>query len=124
MHVNKKNETESIEKKTWRGLTLTNSAIRQIHYLVKNDPLMLGLRIKVRKSGCAGFTYVLEKVKQTENSDQVYLFDGIKLHVPLKSMPFIDGTELDYIQEGLNHIFKFNNPKAQHACGCGESFGL
>jgi len=39
-------------------------------------------------------------------------------------MPFIDGTEVDYVHEGLNEIFKFNNPKAQHECGCGESFGV
>jgi len=44
--------------------------------------------------------------------------------VPLQAMPFVDGTELDYVREGLNQIFKFNNPKAQHACGCGESFGV
>lgn len=50
--------------------------------------------------------------------------DGAKLFAPLQAMPFIDGTELDYVREGLNEIFKFHNPKAQHECGCGESFGV
>jgi len=54
----------------------------------------------------------------------VFEHDGALLFVPLKAMPFIDGTEVDFVREGLNQIFKFNNPKAQHACGCGESFGL
>ncbi|MGA6580153.1 iron-sulfur cluster biosynthesis family protein, partial [Providencia sp. NPDC089923] len=50
--------------------------------------------------------------------------DGARLYVPKEAMPFIDGTVVDFVQEGLNQIFKFNNPKAQHACGCGESFGV
>lgn len=54
--------------------------------------------------------------------DLLFESDGAKLFAPLQAMPFIDGTELDYVREGLNEIFKFHNPKAQHECGCGESF--
>ena len=59
-------------------------------------------------------------------TDQHLLFelDGAHLYVPKEAMPFIDGTVVDFVQEGLNQIFKFNNPKAQHACGCGERFGV
>ena len=52
------------------------------------------------------------------------LSGGAKLFVPLQAMPFIDGTEVDFVREGLNQIFKFHNPKAQNECGCGESFGV
>ncbi|WMQ73584.1 MAG: Protein SufA [Sodalis sp.] len=124
MQVDNKVETFSLEGNIWRGLTITDSAAHQIQRLVENDPAMLGLRLSVKQSGCAGFGYVVEKATQSEGSDRIYEHGGVKLYVPLKAMPFIDGTELDYVQEGLNHVFKFHNPKAQHACGCGESFGL
>ncbi|KYP97478.1 iron-sulfur cluster assembly scaffold protein [Sodalis-like endosymbiont of Proechinophthirus fluctus] len=125
MQVDNKVERFSLEEENiWCGLTLTDSAACQIRRMVENDPTMLGLRISVKQSGCAGFGYVVEKATQSEDGDLVYEHGGARLYVPLKTMPFIDGTELDYVQEGLNHMFKFNNPKAQHACGCGESFGL
>lgn len=124
MQEDNKVKTFSLEENIWCGLTLTDSAAREIRRLVKNDPSMLGLRISVKQSGCAGFGYVLEKVIRSEESDQFYEHDGARLYVSLKAMPFIDGTELDYVQTGLNHLFTFNNPKAHHACGCGESFGL
>lgn len=120
----KVNRFSSSNEEIWRGLTLTYSAAHQIRQLMVNDPTTLGLRLNVKKSGCAGFSYVLTKAKLTEDSDLVYEHDGARLYVPLKAMSFIDGTELDYVQEGLNYVFKFNNPKAQHACGCGESFGF
>lgn len=56
--------------------------------------------------------------------DTVFETDGAKLYVALQAMPFIDGTEVDYVREGLNQLFKFHNPKAQNECGCGESFGV
>lgn len=113
-----------MEENNWSGITLTESAAQQICRLVANDSTMLGVRLRVKQSGCAGLSYVMEKVMRPDKDDQLYEHDGAKLYVPLKAMPFIDGTELDYVQKGLNHVFKFNNPKAQHACGCGESFGL
>lgn len=124
MQVYNKVEKCSLEENIWRGLTLTDSAACQIRRLKENDPSMLGLRLSVKQSGCAGLGYLVEKATRAEESDRVYEYDGARLYVPLKAMPFIDGTELDYVQEGLNHVFKFNNPKAQRACGCGESFGL
>jgi len=125
MQVDNKVDASSIEEDSWRGLKLTDSAARQIRRLVANDPSMLGLRLSVKHSGCAGFGYVVEKAKRyVNNNDLVYEHAGARLYVPLTALHFIDGTELDYVQEGLNHVFKFNNPKAQHACGCGESFSL
>lgn len=124
MQVDNNVETFSLEENTWQGLQLSASAARQIITLTGQDQSMLGLRLGVKQSGCAGFGYVLDKVTELDSQDLLFERDGARLYVPLKAMPFIDGTELDYVQEGLNHVFKFNNPKAQHACGCGESFGL
>ncbi|MCL6331735.1 Fe-S cluster assembly scaffold SufA [Pectobacterium carotovorum subsp. carotovorum] len=116
--------TFSLDENVWQGLTLTDSAVKQIKNLMKQDEAVQGLRLGVKQSGCAGFGYVLDLVQEFETDELVFERDGAKLYVPLKAMPFIDGTELDFVREGLNQIFKFNNPRAQHACGCGESFGI
>lgn len=109
---------------TWRGLSLTPDAAAHIRELVSKKPDLLGVRLGVKQTGCAGFGYVLATVTQPEKDDLVFERDGARLYVPLQAMPFIDGTEVDYVREGLNQLFKFNNPKAQNECGCGESFGV
>ena len=96
----------------WRGLTLTPAAAAHIRELV------------AKQTGCAGFGYVLDTVREPEKDDLLYESDGARLYVPLQAMPFIDGTEVDFVREGLNQLFKFHNPKAQNECGCGESFGV
>ena len=83
-----------------------------------------GAHFAVTGGACAGFGYVLEMIAEPAPDDLLFESDGAKLFAPLQAMPFIDGTELDYVREGLNEIFKFHNPKAQHECGCGESFGV
>ncbi|MGP1947527.1 MAG: Fe-S cluster assembly scaffold SufA [Arsenophonus sp. NC-PG7-MAG3] len=117
-------DTSSLNETIWQGLTMTDKAAAQINNLMKKNPDSQGLSLKIKQSGCAGFSYVIALI---DNPTQEYLLfehNGAKLFVPLKTMPFIDGIEVDYVHDGLNQIFKFNNPKAQHACGCGESFGI
>ncbi|MEO3988490.1 Fe-S cluster assembly scaffold SufA [Pseudocitrobacter cyperus] len=108
----------------WRGLTLTPAAAAQIRNLVSKQPGIQGVRLGVKQTGCAGFGYVLDTVSDPREDDLLFESEGAKLWVPLQAMPFIDGTEVDYVREGLNQIFKFHNPKAQNECGCGESFGV
>ncbi|PLK58353.1 Fe-S cluster assembly scaffold SufA [Candidatus Palibaumannia cicadellinicola] len=110
--------------KPWYGLTMTDSAARQIKQLVHLDHNMLGLRLSIKNTGCAGFGYVVDKVTTYNQTDLIYEHQGAKLFVALQAMPLIDGTKLDYVQEGLNYEFKFHNPQAHHTCGCGESFGF
>ncbi|GLR09452.1 Fe-S cluster assembly scaffold SufA [Mixta theicola] len=105
-------------------MTLTDSAAQQIKALAANDPHVLGLRLGVKSSGCAGFGYTMDLVKEPVADDLLFTHQGATLYVPLQAMPLIDGTQVDFVREGLNQVFKFNNPKAQHACGCGESFGV
>ncbi|MBS0032779.1 MAG: Fe-S cluster assembly scaffold SufA [Candidatus Baumannia cicadellinicola] len=112
----------NLQDKIWYGLTMTDAAARQIKKLVTSDPRMFGLRLSINHSGCAGFSYILDLITEPNKSDLVYEHLGAKLFVPLQVMPLIDGTRIDYIKIGLNYEFKFYNPKAQHACGCGESF--
>ncbi|ADV33755.1 FeS cluster assembly protein sufA [Candidatus Blochmanniella vafra str. BVAF] len=108
----------------WKGVTLTDSAAQHILQLINRESKILGLKITIKKSGCAGLTYQLSKVFYPEQNTVVYEHNRAKLFVPINIMPIIDGTELDYIQDGLNYSFKFNNPKAQFHCGCGESFRI
>ncbi|HHP7833126.1 TPA: Fe-S cluster assembly scaffold SufA [Serratia marcescens] len=116
--------TFSLDENVWQGISLSDSAVRQITKLMQQDPQVKGLQLGVKQSGCAGFAYVLDLTREPADDDLLFERDGAKLYVPLNAMPFIDGTTVDYVREGLNQIFKFNNPKAQHACGCGESFGV
>ena len=109
---------------TWQGLTMTPAAAEHIRALIAQKPGLLGVRLGIKQTGCAGFGYVLDTVTEPKDDDLLFENEGARLYVSLQAMPFIDGTEVDYVREGLNQIFKFNNPKAQHECGCGESFGV
>ena len=66
--------------------------------------------------------YALEFADKIEPEDQVYESYGIKVIVDPKSLPYINGTELDFVREGLNTGFKFKNPNEKESCGCGKSF--
>ena len=84
----------------------------------------LGLRLGVRTSGCSGMAYVLEFVDEANDDDIVFEDKGIKVIIDGKSTVYLDGTELDFVKEGLNEGFKFNNPNVSSECGCGESFNV
>ncbi|AKC60521.1 iron-sulfur cluster assembly accessory protein [Blochmannia endosymbiont of Camponotus (Colobopsis) obliquus] len=125
INLTRKNNSIILPKKnTWQGLNVSNAAIKQIKYLMKQHIDMLGLRIDIRKYGCAGFGYIVDKATISNKKDLVYEYNGAKLFVSLKAMPFIDGTQLDYVKEGLNYMFKFDNPQVQFICGCGHSFNV
>ena len=78
----------------------------------------------MKKSGCSGFAYVLDFADSINADDVVYEQDGVKVIVAADSLSFLDGMELDYVREGLNSFFKFNNPNVKDNCGCGESFSV
>eukprot|EP01034_Spumella_vulgaris_P023589 gene23589-29819_t len=82
----------------------------------------LGVRLGVKTTGCSGLAYKLEYVDDTEPEDIVFENHGVKVLIDPKSLAYIDGTELDFVREGLNEGFKFNNPNERDRCGCGESF--
>jgi iron-sulfur cluster assembly protein len=84
----------------------------------------VGIRLGVKTSGCSGMAYKLEFVDETFAEDIVFDSQGVKVVVDPKSLVYIDGTELDFVREGLSEGFKFNNPNAKNECGCGESFGV
>ncbi len=84
----------------------------------------MGIRVGVTTTGCSGMAYVLEFVDSLETGDQVFEDRGIKIIVDPKSLVYIDGTEMDFIKQGINEGFEFKNPNAKGECGCGESFSI
>ncbi len=106
------------------SITLTASAANHVqNYLAKRGK-GIGLRFGVRTTGCSGMAYKLEFVDAAGEEDQTFESNGVKVFVDPKSLVYIDGTELDFVKEGLNEGFKFNNPREKDKCGCGESFNV
>lgn len=81
-----------------------------------------GIRVGVKTTGCSGLAYVIEFVDDLSEGDQVFESNDVKLIVDPKSLVYIDGTQMDYVKEGLNEGLKFLNPNIKGECGCGESF--
>ena len=106
------------------GITMTDVAAERVQSFLDNRGKGIGLRLGVKTSGCSGMAYVLEFVDDVNDDDEVFEDHGIKVIIDSKSLVYLDGTELDYGREGLNEGFKFNNPNAKAACGCGESFSV
>jgi iron-sulfur cluster assembly protein len=106
------------------AVTLTEKAAKHVsNYLTKRGK-GIGLRLGVRTSGCSGMAYKLEFADAANDEDLVFESHGVKVLVDPKSLPYLDGTELDFAREGLNEGFKFNNPNIKDQCGCGESFNV
>ena len=106
------------------AITLSDKAAKHVaNYLTKRGK-GIGLRLGVRTSGCSGMAYKLEFVDESADDDVVFESQGVKVFVDPKSLPYLDGMELDYAREGLNEGFKFNNPNVKDQCGCGESFNV
>jgi|TARA_B110000914_G_scaffold187453_1_gene171944 iron-sulfur cluster assembly protein len=105
-------------------ITITDVGAERVTGFLENRGKGLGLRVKIRTTGCSGYAYVLEFVDDLNDDDTVFNSNGIKIIVDTKSLAMIDGTELDYTTEGLNSGFAFKNPWEDAQCGCGESFTL
>ncbi|WP_235839890.1 iron-sulfur cluster assembly protein IscA [Derxia lacustris] len=103
-------------------MTLTERAANHVRRYLERRGKGLGLRLGVRTTGCSGMAYMLEYVDDPRAEDAVYESHGVKVFVDPKSLVYIDGTELDFVREGLNEGFKFQNPNLRDECGCGESF--
>ncbi|HHW63049.1 MAG TPA: iron-sulfur cluster assembly protein IscA [Rhodocyclaceae bacterium] len=106
------------------AVSLSESAARHVSNFIAKRGKGFGIRLGVKTSGCSGMAYKLEFVDQTENEDLVFESHGVKVVIDPKSLAYLDGTELDFVKEGLNEGFKFNNPNVKDQCGCGESFNV
>ena len=106
------------------AITLSERAADRIQKFLAQRGKGIGLRLGVRTSGCSGMAYTLEFVDETLPDDLSFESCGVTVLIDPKSLTFLDGTELDFVREGLNEGFKFNNPNVKNTCGCGESFNV
>lgn len=106
------------------AISLTDSAASRVrNYLQARDD-SVGLRLGVTKTGCSGYSYIINYADTVGDSDVVFEDKGVKVVVDAEALPLIDGTEVDFVKNGLNEAFSFRNPNVSGECGCGESFNI
>lgn len=105
-------------------ISLTENAVSEINKVIVENKLPegTGIRIGIKGGGCAGFTYVFDFDNNPGEFDEIFESEGINIFVDKKSLIYIDGTVVDFNNSLMDRGFKFNNPKANAACGCGTSF--
>jgi len=106
------------------AISLTEPAADRVRKYLGTSASSVGLRLGIKKTGCNGFAYVINYADHIDDSDVVFEQRGIKVVVDPKSLELIDGTEVDFVKEGLNEAFRFRNPNVTGECGCGESFSV
>jgi iron-sulfur cluster assembly protein len=104
------------------AVTLTERAAQHVTNFLARRGKGVGVRLGVRTTGCSGMAYKLEYADAANPEDETFECHGVRILVDPKSLVYLDGTELDFVREGLNEGFKFNNPQEKDRCGCGESF--
>ena len=104
------------------SISLTSAAADRVRSFLGRRGHGVGLRLSVKKTGCSGFAYVVNYADEIGNDDVVFEDQGVKVIVDRASLGYIDGTEVDFVKQGLNEAFRFRNPNVKGECGCGESF--
>jgi len=106
------------------AVSLTKSAAERVRSYLARRGSGIGLRVGVRRTGCSGWAYVVDYADAVDGDDIVFDADDVKVVVDKSSLELIDGTEIDFVKEGINEAFKFRNPNTKSECGCGESFSV
>ena len=106
------------------AVTLTESAAQRVKQFLADRGSGIGLRFGVKTTGCSGWAYVVDLADSIDADDHVYESNNVKVIVDQKSLPLVDGTEIDFSGDKLSESFKFDNPNVTSQCGCGESFGV
>lgn len=105
-------------------LEITENAQQYFSQMLDKAPNAEGIRIGVKKSGCSGYMTFITYAHEIEENDHVETFDGVSIVVDNSSLEVVDGSEIDYVREGLSKKVVLNNPQATSYCGCGESFDV
>ncbi len=104
------------------SISIAPAAQARIKSYLTDSPNALGLRFGVKRTGCSGWSYVVDLARDAREGDAITESDGIRIFVDADSLPLVDGTEIDFLKQGLNEQFVFRNPNVKAECGCGESF--
>tara|TARA_B100002019_G_scaffold109476_1_gene94108 strand:+ start:666 stop:986 length:321 start_codon:yes stop_codon:yes gene_type:complete len=105
-------------------ISLSDTAAHRVKSYIEKRGKGVGLRLGVKTTGCSGMAYVIEFADEVQPTDKVFDEKGVKVIIDPKFLVYLEGTELDYVKEGLNEGFKFINPNEKARCGCGESFSV
>jgi iron-sulfur cluster assembly protein len=103
-------------------LTLTPVAIAKVKEILSERKEDAGLRIAVLGGGCSGFQYQMTLDREPQADDEILDVEGLKVFIDNRSLLYLDGTQVDYVDGSSGSGFKFENPNAQAHCGCGECF--
>ena len=103
------------------AITLTENAANHIQQQLEKRGSGMALRVGIKKSGCTGFSYTYDYADEIQTNEKMYDSCNVRIVVDASNLPFLDGSQIDFINDGLNSAFKFNNPNIDNACGCGES---
>jgi iron-sulfur cluster assembly protein len=106
------------------GISLSENAAKQILKKLAKRGKGIALRVGVKKVGCSGFAYTFDYADEIHTGDQLFESHNASVVVDASSLQFLDGSNVDFVREGLNDSFKFNNPNVDNTCGCGESFSM
>ncbi len=106
------------------AISLTESAARRVKSYLDDRGTGIGLRLGVTKTGCSGYSYVVNYADEVGAADVVFEDRGVTVVVDPEALALIDGTEVDFVKQGLNEAFSFRNPNISGECGCGESFNV
>jgi len=106
------------------GIALTERAARHVQGWLAGNGGGLGLRVAVKPTGCSGYQYIVEAARQIGSDDSTFDSNGVRVVIDAQSLPYLAGTELDYVRDGLKEGFQFRNPNVRETCGCGESFSV
>ena len=104
------------------AITLAPAALERVRSYLVGTPTALGLRFGVKRTGCSGWGYLADLARDVREGDTVFEHEGIRIYVDADSLALVDGTEIDFLKQGLNEQFVFRNPNVAGECGCGESF--
>lgn len=107
----------------YMSIQLTDNAAQRVMQFIEKEH-GVALRLGVRKTGCSGWAYAVSIASGFDADDQVFEDKGVKIVVDRESLPYLQGSRVDFTQNGLNRTFQFENPNATDACGCGESFTI
>mgnify|MGYP001160325910 FL=1 len=106
------------------AITLTESAANRVKDYLARRGSGLGIRLGVKRTGCSGWAYVVDYADDSHEGDVVFEDQEVQVFVAPEHLQLIDGTEVDFVKQGLNEAFRFRNPNVKGECGCGESFSV
>ena len=104
------------------SITLSPAALARVQRYLSETPDAIGLRFGVTRTGCSGWQHTADLAKDQREGDTVFEQEGVRILVDALSLPIVDGTTIDLVQQRLGEQFVFRNPTAADECGCGESF--